>query len=248
MKAQITIDGNVLSADLSRPIFIGIPLRKEANPNCYYTDPLEINPIRTGDFVGSIAEGGSLNHMQLVLAPHGNGTHTECSGHILNNGLTIDKVTSQSHHLAQVVSLQPEKDGEDSFISEEQIAGMQLRKEISALVIRSLPNGPEKLSMNYSGTNPTFISEAAMARIVERNIEHLIVDLPSVDPEVDNGALKAHKMFWSTESRRKNSTITELAFIPDEVEDDIYLLNLQALRIELDASPSNPVLYSLRAI
>lgn len=248
MKAEFSINGEVFEADFDKPIFIGIPISRGENPNCYFTDPVEFKPIRSGDFIGSIAEGGLLNHVQLVLAPHGNGTHTECSGHIFDNGVTIEQVLKKSHHIAQVVSLKPEVAGENAFISEAQIAHLSLRKETTALIIRTLPNESDKLSKNYSGLNPPYISEAAMRLIVDQNIEHLIVDLPSVDPEVDHGALRAHKTFWSNENRQKRSTITELAYIPNHVKDEVYLLNIQTLRIELDASPSNPVLYSLRAI
>jgi hypothetical protein len=40
-------------------------------------------------------------------------------------------------------------------------------------------------------------------------------------------------------------TITEMIYVPDNVADGSYLLNLQIASFENDASPSKPVLYSV---
>ena len=85
-----------------------------------------------------------------------------------------------------------------------------------------------------------------MQDIVDHGIEHLVVDLPSVDKEQDEGKLLSHKTFWQLEnSIRKNASITELAFISESISDGTYLLNLQVLPIHLDVSPSNPILFAL---
>ena len=81
----------------------------------------------------------------------------------------------------------------------------------------------------------------------QNGIEHLLVDLPSVDREEDQGRLSAHKAFWGMETGplRINSTITELIYVPDEIPDGLYLLNLQVMNLANDAAPSRPVLYAL---
>ena len=82
--------------------------------------------------------------------------------------------------------------------------------------------------------------------MVDRNIEHLLIDLPSVDKEDDNGALLAHKAFWKLHGAvRWNATITEFIFVPNNIEDGTYILNLQVAPFENDASPSRPVLYKI---
>ena len=248
MEATITINNKHFKADLNKPMSIGLSLRKQNNPNCYSTKPLAMKPVESAGFVGSIADGGSVNHMSFTIAPHGNGTHTECSGHIYDNGRTIEETMGTFHLHGQVISVTPKKLDGNTFISAEQIDQEEIHPGIKALIIRSLPNDPGKQSRNYSGTNPPFIQDNAMQKIVEMGIEHLIVDLPSVDPEIDGGKLKAHKIFWSSDYRENYCTITELAYIPDNIVDGVYLLNLQVLKIELDASPSNPVLYSLKPI
>ena len=80
-------------------------------------------------------------------------------------------------------------------------------------------------------------------------MRHLLLDLPSVDPEHDGGALAAHKAFWGLPDRpRHGATITELIAVPDTAEDGLYLLNLQTAALENDASPSRPILIKLTAV
>jgi hypothetical protein len=81
-------------------------------------------------------------------------------------------------------------------------------------------------------------------------IQHLLIDLPSVDKEKDEGKLLAHKAFWNVTDvndlnldARLEATITEMIYVPDNVADGSYLLNLQIASFENDASPSKPVLY-----
>ena len=109
-----------------------------------------------------------------------------------------------------------------------------------------------KKSKNYSNTNPPYLEEAAAAYIRECGIKHLLIDLPSVDREHDEGKLLAHKAFWNVKDvnelnpdARHDATITEMIYVNDEVQDGAYLLNLQIASFENDASPSKPVLYKI---
>ena len=107
----------------------------------------------------------------------------------------------------------------------------------------------DKLQRVYSGTNPCYVSQEAMQLIVDKGIEHLLIDLPSLDREEDGGHLLAHNTFWnyfgSIDQARTNCTVTELIYVPDEVKDGSYLLNLQIISLEMDASPSKPIIYPL---
>jgi kynurenine formamidase len=121
-----------------------------------------------------------------------------------------------------------------------------------ALIIRTLPNLETKKSKNYSKTNPPYLSEEAAIFIREIGIQHLLIDLPSVDREEDEGKLLAHKAFWNVkdvtnlnEDARMNCTITEMIYVEDEIQDGNYMLNLQIASFENDASPSKPILYKL---
>ena len=68
---------------------------------------------------------------------------------------------------------------------------------------------------------PYFTTEA-MEFIVSLGIKHLLVDLPSIDRMSDEGKLSNHRIFWNVDQgsfvtnpvTRKNSTITELIYVP----------------------------------
>ena len=45
------------------------------------------------------------------------------------------------------------------------------------------------------------------------------------------------------QNERMDASITEMIYVPDEIEDGTYLLELQFAPFENDASPSRPVLY-----
>ena len=154
--------------------------------------------------------------------------------------------------MAELVSVTPEIQGEDLVITKNQIEKVLQGKMPEAIVIRTLPNEKDKLSKKYSNTNPPYLDENAARFIRESGIQHLLIDLPSVDKEHDEGKLLAHKAFWNVkdvdslnEDARLDATITEMIFVPNEINDGSYLLNLQIASFENDASPSKPVLYTI---
>lgn len=246
MKAEIELKGKKRSCDLSKGIDISIPMH--AAPGhlaAWYVDPIRIEPVRSENFVGSVAEGGSVNFRDIHFNPHGHGTHTECVGHITKEIYSVNQEIKQYFLYAQLISLRPEELNGDAIITSKQIEAV-LDKEIDALVLRSLPNPENKKDMMYSGTNPPYLQKEALELLCSVGIKHLLLDLPSVDREVDGGALSGHRAFWNTAgSMRKDASITELIYVPNHVEDGHYLLNLQFPPFENDASPSRPLLFKL---
>ena len=237
------------TADLSEPIDISIPLKTgDDNPNCFYAPFPEFEPVRSGDWVGSTAEGGIVNFKNVRFNPHGNGTHTECVGHIAKEWYSIQDCLEQYHFLAKLITIYPlKKENGDRIIEKKQLEELIFPGEAEAVVIRTMPNEGLKLRMNYSHSNPPYLHHEAMQYLVHCGIKHLLIDLPSVDREHDEGKLLAHRAFWQyPENTRKNATITELVYIPNEVRDGRYLLNIQVAAFDLDASPSNPQLYALK--
>jgi hypothetical protein len=116
------------------------------------------------------------------------------------------------------------------------------------LIVRSLPNSTFKLSTNYSNTNPTYFEKEAVEYILELGIDHLVVDLPSIDREEDAGELIGHHTFWSyPENPQIHKTITELAFIDDSISNGRYIANFQITSLENDASPSKITLYQIQS-
>ena len=115
-----------------------------------------------------------------------------------------------------------------------------------ALILRTLPNPGDKKHKDYTGTNPPFLEPKGVAWLRDQGVEHLLLDLPSVDPEQDGGSLAAHKAFWGLPGKpRPEATITEFIFVPDYLKDGRYLLNLQVAVFDNDACPSRPLLFPL---
>lgn len=235
--------------DLGQPLDISIPLREGfQNPNCFFAPAPNFEPVRFGSFVGSTTEGGTINFKNISFNPHGNGTHTECVGHIAQERFTINDCLKKFHFVAKLVTLYPiAQDNGDRVITLAQVQEVLASAETNALIIRTMPNDVLKQKTSYSGANPPYIHHEAMQYIVECGIEHFLTDLPSVDREEDGGKLLAHKAFWQYPNAiRNHATITEMVYVADDIKDDIYLLNLQIAAFDLDASPSKPVLYALR--
>ena len=249
MKVLTTIQNNAYQADLSQPIDISIPLVQGLETvNCFYAPPAEFFPVRAGDFVGSTQEGGLVNFMNVRLNPHGNGTHTECVGHLAKEIYTINQSLQQYHFTAKLISVFPQKQANgDRVIEKWQLEEVLQKGEVQSIIIRTLPNDELKLKTNYSGANPPYMYHEAVAYLVECGIEHLLIDLPSVDREEDEGKLLAHKAFWQyPENPRTHCTISELIYVPNEVKDGYFLLNIQTASFELDVSPSKPVVFALK--
>lgn len=251
MLATITVSGQTCTIDLNQPLDISIPLRHGAqNPNCFHAPMPEIWPVRAGDFVGLVTEGSPVNFRNLRVNPHGNGTHTECVGHITREPFTINQCLQKFHFPAKLVSIYPEKTVKgDRVITRSGIQDALQQDVPPAVIVRTQPNDQWKMRTNYSGANPPYFLAEAIEWLVGQGVEHLLTDLPSVDREEDGGALPAHRAFWCyPEQTRTGATITELIFVPDEVPDGRYVLNLQICSLEMDASPSKPVLYALKTI
>ncbi|OUL60783.1 cyclase family protein [Flavobacterium sp. AJR] len=251
MKALID---NKYQIDLSKPIDISIPLTNtDENPIAWYIEKPVIEPVVFGDWIGKVSEGkSSTNFNNIFFNPHGHGTHTECLGHITREFYSINQSLKTFFFLAELVSVEPEAQGEDLVITKEHILTSLNGTAPEAIIIRTKPNSKSKKATKYSNTNPPYLSEDAAIFIRESGIQHLLIDLPSVDKEHDEGKLLAHKAFWNVKDvnnlnadARLNATITEMIYVDDEIKDGKYILNLQIASFENDASPSKPILYKI---
>ncbi len=247
MLTTITHKGINFTTNLAEPLDISIPLMAGvSNVNAWYAPPVIIEPVVMGDWVGDVNRGGSVNFRNVFLNPHGNGTHTECVGHISKENYTLNENLKTFFFIAEVITVQPERQSGDLVITKQQLEHCCKNEITDALVLRTLPNHTNKLTRHYSDTNPPYLHHEAALWMVEKGIKHLLLDLPSVDKEKDNGLLLAHHAFWQyPNNTRHDCTISELIFVPDSVEDGLYLLNIQITALENDASPSKPVLYKL---
>ena len=243
---------------------ISIPLRfNGAQPNAYGVTQATSMPVRAGELVGDTRQGGSVNFEEYSFIPHCNGTHTECVGHITDERISIRECLNDVIVSALLVTVQPERDGGDLVLTlaglKEKLvaprtpleAGTPAVQPEKALIVRTLPNDRSKLTAQYGDANiPPYFTAETMEYIVESGFKHLLVDIPSIDRLFDDGKLANHRIFWNMEpgSRETNadtrihSTITEMIYVPNEIEDGEYLLNLQIAPFESDCAPSRPIL------
>jgi len=259
-----------MKPDLVSPIEIALPMRPgSGNPRAFGMDYPVFEPFRAGSFVGDVGQGGPCNVLNMRFNPHGNGTHTECAGHIgvgregnpgknwgAGDCLTLDLALRSFWFPALLVTVSPEPKREGDPIQKwitramlEKACGSWLEESTLALVVRTLPNPADKCWRDYSGACPPAFEPAAMEWLCEQGVLHLCTDLPSVDPEHDEGALRAHRAFWQADQDepkpRRTATITELIYADSRIPDGRYALNLMVPALVADAAPSRPVLYPL---
>lgn len=248
MITNIQHKNQLYKINLNEPIDISIPLSNDKNcTSAWYVEPMKIEPVVNGEWIGDVNKGGSVNFRNIIFNPHGNGTHTECVGHISKEWVSINQCLKQFMFLAKLISVTPiVTENKDKVITKEQLQRAIGGDKPEAIVIRTLPNETDKLTTQYSNTNPAYILQDAILYLNEIGVEHLLIDLPSVDRENDEGKLLAHHAFWQYPSNTQfHKTITEFIYVANSVNDGIYFLNLQIASFENDASPSKPILYKV---
>lgn len=247
MKIQFKQNQKIVSCDLNQGIDLSISYKEGIQQvNCFYANLFSSQAVKQGDFIGSVKEGGPVNFYNTFINIHGGGTHTEGVGHISKERHSVNQILKQFFGIAYLISVYPTKaENGDRIIQSESLSLLLEGVSIpDFLIIRTLPNDVSKTKQHYSGTNPPYLSIEAMEFIVSKQVKHLLIDLPSVDREQDGGKLAAHHCFWEG-SRANECSITELIYIPDILEDNYYLINLQLASMEQDAVPSRPLLFRL---
>jgi kynurenine formamidase len=270
MELRIALQGRSWRADAKRARDLSIPLAFDApQPNFFGAPPASARPLAAGAFVGEVRQGGSCNCATYTLTPHCNGTHTECVGHLTADRLGIREIAVPVLAIARLVTLAPtpaERTDEDSHPAPragddlitraalERALGEDALSEATALVVRTTPNVPAKRYRSYGPERaPAYFSAQFMEHIVRHGVEHLVVDLPSIDRAEDQGRLTAHRIFFglpagstdASRAQRRDATVTELAYIDDDIADGWYVLNLQLAPFMADAAPSRPILLPL---
>ena len=271
MNARVEVAGREVGIDLARPFDLSVELDFQGPQVRHFGAPRASSQAWSAPgFAGSVARGASCNCESITLIPHCNGTHTEGAGHLTREPLHAHRIVPRGLLPAFLVSAQPllcDQTSESSDPAPQPndrlvtraalLSGWPVEPPFAprALVIRTLPNEPGKRARDYTDITPAYLSREAVRLMIERDIEHLIVDLPSIDRAHDEGRLSAHRLFFGLPSgdsslahaARSQCTITELAFIPDDATDGAYLLQLQTPALNGDALPSRPLLYRLLA-
>lgn len=271
-RLQLDIDKLTVTVDASAAIDISIPLVFDGEqPNCFDAPHATRESLKVGDWTGDTRHGGSCNVDVYHLVPHCNGTHTECIGHIVHDAVFAAETLRGGLLPATLITIEPmtrartrETTLPNPAPMDRMITAHAIRNAIArwpetrlrrALVIRTQPNPESKAVTEYHGDDPPpYLSMEAASLLVEMNVEHVLVDVPSLDRMADGGRLSAHRIFFglppgardAQSADRAHCTVTELIYVPDEIPDGYYLLDLQMPPFMTDAAPSRPLLYQVR--
>lgn len=260
------------AVNLRQPRDISIPLRFDGARLRVFGAPLaHRQPYEAEGFVGDVHQGGSCNCDIYSFATHTSGTHTECVGHIASVPIAVHKILQESLIPATLITIAPRRADEtresyDPALRPDDMLITRAALEralhgrnpafLEGVVIRTTPNGPVKMTQDYTGVAAPFFSIEAMRYLNEMGVRHLLADIPSADRMDDEGKLTNHHIFWDVPAGHhltdghnpSRKTITELIYVPDDVADGVYVLNLQVAPILADASPSRPILYEVRNV
>jgi kynurenine formamidase len=253
MLISFEIGSRKYAADMARGIPLAIPLRFDGpQPNFFGTARAEATPVKSGGFVGDVRQGGSCNVQSYRLVPHCNGTHTECIGHMVEERVSLPDYLPATPMPATLVSVTPKAMVIDATMLQAALLRHPSAGFHRGLILRTLPNGEDKLTRRYEGPLPcAYLGLDAAELLVRMDVEHLLLDVPSLDPAEDEGRMSAHRVFWGmpaeshklADVRRPKATVTEMIYVPDSVQDGYYLLDLQIPAFMTDAAPSRPVIY-----
>jgi kynurenine formamidase len=269
MLAKIAIQGREFGFALDRgaSLAIAIDFTNEGPRHFGAARPIS-KPYAIGAFSGEVVKGASCNCRTITLTPHCHGTHTETVAHLLREPGDAWRTLPKQLVPAAVISVSPEPAretreqttpppwGTDLLLTERRLraAFTQVRPfEPRALIVRTLPNDATKCARDYTDIVPPYFTREATEWLVARRIEHLVLDIPSIDRTHDDGKLTAHRIFFGlpptsverADASRADCTITELAYVPNEVPDGSYALALFAAAIGGDSVPSQPIVYPM---
>lgn len=246
MEIKLKRNGRPYAVDLGQAINCGSTFGdSQREPSAWYVDPVKIEPVRMDNWLGAVAQGSAVNFFEVHLNPHGNGTHTECYGHIDKGHQKLGDHLHEHHGWVHYQALPiKEKDGDQLLLLEDLEIPEEGFPEFVAIAAAGLP-----FPGHFSNTNPPYFEPALCAQLAEQGVKHLITNLPSVDREEDGGALAAHRAFWQyPHDTREGATITELAVFPANLKSGFYFINLQTAPIHSDAVPSQPLLYEAKGL
>ena len=270
VRLRLAVDSDRESCiDLAAGVSLAIALDLQGEqPRHFDAPPARSTPYVVGAFNGEVARGASCNCRSVTLIPHCNGTHTEGVGHLTRYFPPLHAQIPSQPMAALVLSLQaetapladegslPAPQAGDRVLTRRALLAAwpkDLPWQPQVLVLRTLPNSPDKCTRDYSTLNPPYLSRQLAAELVARGIKHLITDLPSIDRSHDEGLLTAHRVFfglaagsceWS-DAARSQATVTELAYIAEHISDGPCAVQLQVPAWSGDALPSRPLLFAL---
>jgi kynurenine formamidase len=269
-----------LPIDLGAPVSLARVVRFDgAGPRHFGAPAARAWPDSVPGFKGEVRRGASCNCTTLELTPHCHGTHTESVAHLVEEALDVCDLVPLGLMPALVVSVAPvdaATTGEDSDPAPQPGDRLLTRAALLQGWPASLPFAPRALVLRMrdaagatapddAGSPPDgpegadvatpYLSRQLVGELVARGIEHLVVELPSIDRGHDGGRLCGHRLFFGlppgstrlAEATRRDCTVTEYARVPASLADGPCALQLTLPRLAGDAVPSRPLAFRLAA-
>ncbi len=249
--------GPAPAVDFGAAVSLALELDFDApHPRHFGAPAARSEAFRVEGFEGEVARGASCNCRQLVLIPHCNGTHTESASHLTIAQRPLHEFLPVSPLPALLLTVPPvpaASTREDSLPAPQPGDRLVTRAALLAAWQPFADARPRALLLRtatgWEDTAPPFLSRQIMQELVDRGVEHLVTDLPSVDRLADEGRLTAHRIFFglppgSTElaaAHRGEATITELASFPASLPDGPCAVQIQVPAWSGDAVPSRPL-------
>ncbi len=221
-----------------------------------------VTPFTAGEFVASVAAGGSVNCGVWSMTVHSAGTHTETALHVVEHGApTIDRMDFEPLIDTVVINVSPaplstvdesypgQSSDDDLVVSAAALSRAlgDLRPPArGALMVLTGTIRSERDAHFGERVPPYFTTEAMrwIARVVRPR--HLLVDLPSVDRLWDGGLVANHKEFWGVSGdgvAHPERTITEFVRAVPGVVTGCGKLQLSVSSWRSDAAPSRVILH-----
>lgn len=263
-----------LPIDLAAPVSLARPVRFDGGgPRHFGAPAARARPYAAPGFSGEVRRGASCNCATIELTPHCNGTHTESVAHLVDEPLDVCDLVPLGLMPALVVSAAPvaaSTTDEDSDPAPQPGDRLLTRTALLAGWPATLPFAPRALVLRSAAgeadqngadegadgdATAPYLSRQLVGELVARGIEHLVVDLPSIDRGHDGGRLCGHRLFfglppgstWLAQATRRACTVTEYARIPAALADGPCALQLTLPRLAGDAVPSRPLAFRLGA-
>jgi kynurenine formamidase len=226
------------------------------HPRHFGAPAAEMQPLRLGEFEGEVVRGSSCNCSRITLVPHCNGTHTESVCHLTLQQVPLQDFTPLAPMTALLLTVPPVaavNAGEDTDPPPQPQDDLITLGALLGAWQPFADNRPRALLLRTGARldtdNPPYLSRQLARELVARGVEHIVVDLPSVDRARDEGRLTAHRIFFGlpahsvdrAQSTRPHCTITELAHFPATLADGPCALQLQLAPFAGDAVPSRPL-------
>lgn len=263
MIGRLDWHGQALEIDFAQGASLAIPLDPHGRqPSFFAAEPARARPLEVGDYIGSVARGGSCNAETVTYTPHCHGTHTECIAHLSPERGSAWHQIERAPCLARLVTLSATAPGQTAegytaapgtpLLTREELGPLLSgTTPLHALVVRTLPNKPEKQLRNYAQAPPyPVFSDAAMQALAASELRHLLLDTPSLDAADDDGQLTNHRLWWGLSApgpgHAPRRSVTEMIYAPDALADGLYWLQLGLQPLVADAVASDPVLFPVQ--